>query len=108
LDAVAHGRFVLRLLGVAMHRGAVALHVGKLFAELEALALLAARRVARAAEGAAAPGAAQLGGRRAAEEDRGGAFAQRGDGDLGARLAVDEAARERRQHDVFARKLPAA
>src|SRR5438067_1888831 len=66
VDAVAERGFVLRLLSVAMHRGAVGVQVRELLAELEALALLAARRVARALEDAAAPGAAQFRGRRPA------------------------------------------
>src|SRR4029077_4470614 len=108
LDAVAEHRFVLRLLGVAMHRRAIGVHLGELLAELEALALLPARRVARALEDPAAPGAAPPAGGHAAEEDRGSAFAQRGDADLRARFAVDEAPLQRRQDDIFARELPGA
>src|SRR6185503_10535596 len=94
--------------GVAAEARAVRVKRREFLAELEALALLSARRVARALEHARAPRPAQLARGRAAEEDRRGAFAQRRHADLGARLALEEATRERRQHDVLAGQPPAA
>ena len=98
----------MRVRRLAAQVRAVGLHRRKLFAELEALALLAAGGKARALENPGAQGAAQLAGGRPAEEDRGRAFAQRRDADLGARLAVDEAPLQRGEHDVLARELPGA
>src|SRR4029079_11226513 len=86
----------------------ILLEGGEAFAELESLTLLAAGRVARAAEASALPRAAQLAGGRAAEEDRRRSLAQRGDADLRTSLPFEEAALQGGEDDVLARNLPLA
>src|SRR5205814_10404794 len=86
----------------------VAVHGRERLAELEALALLSAGGEARALEDPCAQGAAQLARGRPAEKDRRRTLAQRGDADLRARLALEKAPLQGRQHHVLAGHLPRA
>src|SRR5207248_6876274 len=82
-------------------------HRRELFGELEALALLAAGTVARAFEYARPVGAAQLAGRRVAEEDRARAFPEVGESLGRAALALEIAPHQGRQEQVLPGHAPA-
>src|SRR5687767_1365100 len=95
-------RGVAPIRNLAARIGAVAVHGRKLFTELEALALLAARTVTSALEHAARPGALQSRRRRPPVEDGRIALLQEGHAELLAALAFEIAMLHRRQHQVFA------
>src|SRR5207302_1134151 len=108
VDRISQRRGITPIASVAAHAGAVAVQRREFLAELEALALLSAGAVARALEGAALPGAAQLAAGGPAVEDRSIAFLQRRDAELGASFALDKTARKRGKKHVLAGELPAA
>src|SRR5712671_4387146 len=93
---------------LAAHLRAVAAHRGKILAELEALAFLAAGAVPGTLEHAVAQGAAQLARRKAAEENRARTLLQGRGAELGAALPLEIAPHQRRQYEVLAGHLPAA
>src|SRR5712691_6834667 len=108
LDRISQARGITLIASVAAHACAIAVQRREFLAQLEALALLPAGAVARALEHAALPGAAQLAAGGPAVEDRGIAFLQRRDAELGASFALDKTARKRGKKHVLARELPAA